>query len=68
MLEPAVLVLELLEPQDVIPPQAAILRLPAVARLVADPVGPARLGDLPAALRLLWEPDDLLLAELWSNF
>src|SRR5215467_13965533 len=43
--------------------EAAILRVPAVKRLLAEPVPPAEVGRLRARLRLLQDPDDLLFRE-----
>jgi hypothetical protein len=43
--------------------EAAVLALPAVERLLADAMPPAQVAALRSGLRLLQDPDDLLLGE-----
>ena len=55
--------LELPQPPSLIDFKAAVLGLPPVERLLADPVPAAELGRLAARLGLFQDPDDLLFGE-----
>lgn len=63
VLQPAILVLELLESLGFAHGHPAVLRPPAVERLGRDPQLAAKLAHPYAAFGLLEGPDDLLLAE-----
>src|SRR4029450_8838927 len=58
--EPAILVLELLPPLHLAQLHAAVLRFPAVVRLLGDPMRTTKVGDLPAGFALLDDRQNLL--------
>src|SRR4030095_15679967 len=60
LLQPAVLFLESLHALYFTDAQATVLRLPAVARLLADAMLPAHLADLQTAFLLAQDRGDLL--------
>src|SRR4030095_16847928 len=67
----AVLVLELLEPLHLTELHAAVFRLPAVVRLLGDPIRATQVGDLPTRFAFLDDAQDLLVAKFapfhWSS-
>src|SRR5439155_17725617 len=63
LLQPPVLILQLPQPSRFTDFQPAVLRLPAVVRLIADLVLPADLPHRQTRFHFLQNPNDLLLAE-----
>src|SRR5262245_4692407 len=63
VLEPAILVLELLHALQFAQLHAAVLRFPAVVRLLGDPVRATQVGHLPTSFAFLDDRQDLLVAE-----
>src|SRR4029453_16107061 len=59
--EPAILVLELLQPLHLAQLHAAVLRFPAVVRLLGDPRRATKVGALPAVFALLDDRQNLLV-------
>src|SRR5262249_33405502 len=62
-LQPAVLMFEGAQSPRLVYFEPGVFGLPAVERLLADGVAAAKISALRAGLRLLQDPDDLLLGE-----
>jgi hypothetical protein len=61
--QPPVLILQLLQALEFAQLEAAVLRLPAVVRLLGDPVRPAQVRHLPPGFAFLDDRQDLLVAK-----
>jgi hypothetical protein len=64
LFQAAVLVLDLLQPLHLTELHATVFRLPAVVRLLGDPVCAAQVRHLPTGFAFLDDRQDLLVGEL----
>jgi hypothetical protein len=58
-----VFIFDLLQPLQLTALEATVLRLPAVLRLLGDPVRAAQVGNLPAGFAFFHDRQNLLVAE-----
>ena len=61
LFQAAILILELLQPLHLTEFHPAVLRLPAVVRLLGDPVGATQVRDLPTGFAFSDDRQDLLV-------
>jgi hypothetical protein len=63
LFQPTVLVFDLFQPLHLAELHAAVLRFPAVVRLLGNPMRPTQVGDFPTGFALFDDRQDLLVGE-----